>query len=164
MKPIPTPENNRRLIAVFCLAGVIVTGAYLMYLAITLPHWQQRNLKVVAFFELVCPFAFFNAIFIDTPATGGNFALLWVIVSILDGGLYGVIGAILTRLAKRDQRTSTRAGLIASLGAVVVGMIIGAPIWRLICFEIGFGCLIAAWQYNRWSTIPDVEKPSDGGP
>jgi hypothetical protein len=164
MKPTLTLEGDRRLIAVFCLVGVIVTGAYLMYLAITLSHWHQRDPRVVGLFEILCPFAFFNAIFIDTPATAGDSAVLWAIVSILDAGLYGVIGAILTRLAKPKQRMTTRAGLIASLAAIVVGMIIGALIWRFICFEIGFGCLIAVWQYNRLSTIPDVGKPGDGRP
>jgi hypothetical protein len=154
-------QRDRPFIAVFGLVGVMVTGAYLMYLAITVPHWQQRSPKIRALFDGLCPFGFLNAIFIDSAPSTRDSAILWIVVSILNAGLYGLIGFTVARLAKRNQRKWSRAGLIASLAAIVVGMTVGMSLWRLILFEIGVGCAIAVWQYDRLATTPDSGRPGD---
>lgn len=154
--------NNRRLVAVLCLVGFIVTAVYVMYLAVTLPHWQQRSPNVLTLLRILCPFAFLDMMFIDMPATAWDSAVLWTIISLLNAGLFGMVGAVLINLTKRSQRMSTRTGSIAFLVFICAGMIAGESAWRLICFGLAVVCLIAVWQYNRLSTILDIGKTGDG--
>ena len=78
-----------------------MTGAYVAYLTITFPHWQRRNLKVQAYLDYLCPFAFLTAIYMDTPcATTLDYDVLWTIIAILNAGLYGAVGAALIKLGR----------------------------------------------------------------
>ena len=150
------PKACKRVVTLFSAAGLIATGAYFTYLTITFPHWQQRSPKVLAFFDRLCPFVFFSAIFMDMPGKSWEVVLCWGLMSIFDAGLYGLIGAIVTSLFRRNQRMSSRAALMASLTTLLMGMTIGAGIWAFVCFAIGCGCVITVWQRNRWHSISHV--------
>jgi hypothetical protein len=62
--------------------------------------------------------------------------------------------------AKRRLRISDRVGLAAFVAAFASAKLVGTPILGLICVSIGFGCLFAAWLYNRVSPISNpVRRP-----
>jgi hypothetical protein len=57
--------------------------------------------------------------------------------------------------ANRSLRISDRIALVSFVAAFASGMIIGTPIWGLVSVSVGFGCLFAAWLYNRLSPTSD---------
>jgi hypothetical protein len=59
-------------------------------------------------------------------------------------------------LAKRPLHMSDRVALIGFLGAFLGGMVEGTPTSALISVGVGFCCLLAAWLYNRFSSIPST--------
>jgi hypothetical protein len=61
-------------------------------------------------------------------------------------------------LAKRSLRILDRVALVAFVAALASGMVVGTPAWGLVCVSVGFGCLFAAWLYNRLSPISNPIK------
>ena len=54
-------------------------------------------------------------------------------------------------LTKRRLRKSDRIALVAFVAAFAVGTVVTTPVCALLCLGVAFGCLFAAWLYNRLS-------------
>jgi hypothetical protein len=73
-----------------------------------------------------------------------------IIAAALTAVLIGC-SVIAQTLAKRSLRISDRIALVAFVVALASGMVVGAPTLELVCLSVAFGCLFAAWLYNRLS-------------
>lgn len=95
-------SRDQRLIAVFGVLGLLLTGAYVLYLVVTFPH---RDLRVTTLFDRLCPFSFLAVVFVDTPnATLKDYVTVWTLAAVLDAALYGVVAAILIKFGRVVRR------------------------------------------------------------
>ena len=92
------PLNKRwRVIMAFSVLGFVVTCSYIAYLWLGYPH---PNLRVVSIFDELCPPSFLTLIYIDVPGTAADHVVTWVEVAILNAGLYGLVGAAISKLPR----------------------------------------------------------------
>jgi len=86
-----------RVIIAFSVLGIVVTCLYIAYLWFSYPH---QNLRVISIFDKLCPPSFLTLIYMDVPGTTADHAVTWAEVAVLNAGLYGVIGAAVSRLLR----------------------------------------------------------------
>ena len=90
-----------RMIIAFSVLGFLVTCLYVGYLWYSYPH---QNLRVINVFDRLCPPSFLTLIYLDVPGTTGDHIITWAEVAVLNAGLYGVIGAAISRLLRVGHR------------------------------------------------------------
>ena len=78
-----------RLFIVFSGFGLFVTLLNVGYLWLSYP---ARSPVVTSISDRLCPSSFLTAIYMDVPGTITDHIVTWVEVSVLNAGLYGVLG------------------------------------------------------------------------
>jgi hypothetical protein len=91
-----------RVTIAFSVLGFAVTCLYVVYLWVSYP---QRNLRLTSIFDVLCPPSSLTLIYIDVPGTTADYAVTWIEVALLNAGLYGFVGAALSRLLRRPSST-----------------------------------------------------------
>jgi hypothetical protein len=85
------------MIGAFSLLGIIVACLYGGYLWLGSPH---QNLNVLRILEALCPPSFLMMIYVDVPGTTADYVLTWAEITLLNAGLYGLIGGAISKLAR----------------------------------------------------------------
>jgi len=83
------------MIIAFSVLGFVVTCLYVGYLWYSYPH---QNLRVISILDRLCPPSFLTLIYMDVRGTTIDYIITWTEVAVLNAGLYGVIGAAISRL------------------------------------------------------------------
>jgi hypothetical protein len=86
-----------RVIVSFSVLGMAIIFLGVGYLWINFPH---QNLRVTRILDALCPPSVLTLIYLDVPGTTADYALTGAVVAILNAGLYGAIGAAVTRLLR----------------------------------------------------------------
>ena len=82
-----------RIIAAFSVLGLLIACLNVTYLWITYPH---RNPAIENVFDLLCRPSLLTIVCMDVPCTNADYAKLWAVAAILNAGVYGVIGGLIT--------------------------------------------------------------------
>ena len=86
-----------RVVIAFSALGIAVTCLYVAYLWVSYPH---RKLRLISIFDALCPPSFLTLIYMDVQGTTADYAVTWTEVALLNAGLYGLIGAALSKLLR----------------------------------------------------------------
>ena len=81
------------LIIAFSVLGFVVSVVGYLWIA-----YLHASPRVVSVFFKLCPPSVLTLIYIDVPGTSVDYAVTWAEVAVLNAGLYGVIGAAVSRL------------------------------------------------------------------
>jgi hypothetical protein len=95
-------RRYRRLIVGLCALGLVVALAYVSYLAFS---YLNRNPRVERVFDFLCPPSNLTAWYIDAPnASTAQYGVLWVVIALINAGLYGAVGVFFVKLGQFIRR------------------------------------------------------------
>ncbi len=122
----------------------------------TINHWVKYLQVFFGGFILGCLLALGSGHLLN----GGPFprAIAAALVALLVG-----CSLIAGTLAKRKLTMLDRMALIAFVAAFVGGLVKGTPTSGLIGLGVGFGCLLALWVHNRYSSRKDKSNQVANG-
>ena len=85
-----------------CGLGLVIAFSHVSYLAFSYPN---RNPSVERVFDFLCPPSNLTAWYIDAPkASTAQYAVLWVVIAVINAGLYGRIGVLFVKLSQFTRR------------------------------------------------------------
>ena len=146
-----------RMIIAFSALGVVVTCLYVAYLRYSYPH---RNLRVISIFDRLCPFSFLTLIYIDVPGTTVDHIIAWAEVAVLNAGLYGVIGAAISRCQNWRTMSKGKSILVFVVCAVALGATVLIFAWSHGYFDHG-EFEIKQVQWSSTNQVAVVAERSD---
>jgi hypothetical protein len=85
-------NKHWRVVVTLSGLGLLVACLYVAYFWITEPN---PNPKIVNTLVWLCPPAYIVFVCIDTPCTTVDYAELWTFAALLNGAIYGVLGAFI---------------------------------------------------------------------
>jgi len=82
------------------VSGLLIAAAFAMFFQIVDPAPDSQASRGSGIAALIlCPGSLLFVTFIDAEPGTSGFAFMWVMVALMNAGLYGVIGIVIGRLA-----------------------------------------------------------------
>ena len=101
-------SNDRRTILRFAAVGFGITVVFVGFQMLMEPSpWSPLNNILSATFMILCPPVLLTFPLLDVEIGTGGFYVLWMVVALLNAGLYLVIGAAYLGLRKKIDRSVT---------------------------------------------------------
>ena len=98
-------HNRRTFTLVLAIAGFVVAGSICAYTQLTDASPQHVNAPLWAAFMLFCPAALLAIPLIDIEPGTPGFFVMWLIIAIMNSGLYAVTGFVVGHfLWKRENQ------------------------------------------------------------
>jgi hypothetical protein len=80
-----------------------VTAAFVRYQLITgIESPLSRDSALMIFFVLICPPSLISVV-VDTEVGTSNYYVLWTVITLLNGGLYATVRALISRRLQRPH-------------------------------------------------------------
>jgi len=102
-------SKDRSTILRFAVAGFGVTVVFIAFQMLMVEHspWFTLNNILSAIFMIFCPPVLLTFPLLDVKIGTGGFYALWILVALVNGALYAVIGAGYVGLRKKREDAAT---------------------------------------------------------
>jgi hypothetical protein len=100
-------SKDRSTILRFAVVGFGIAVVFVGFQMLLEPSpWSRLNSVLSAIFIILCLPAVLAVLFLDAEMNG-EFCVLWMLVALLNGALYAVIGAAYVGLRKKPDESAT---------------------------------------------------------
>lgn len=110
MDILEVKRKRRRLTIGLAIVGFLVATVIWAYSELTDSSAPHFNLALWTAFIVLCPPSLLSAPLIDVEPGSSGFTMMWLVIGLVNSGLYGAIGMVFGKLRWKPETETVLAG------------------------------------------------------